>query len=462
VASDDAYVKLAGHPVLRPGGDGGAGGMMSLVGGAARGLGFSTDDSESFARDAAGRLASGPRNFVALPSERDLVSKSAFRFTLNAAEKAAGGSGGAWTVWGRGDAAGFDGRFDHDFSMDGDSVAAHLGIDYRSLSNVLMGMALSRRQGNVDYEFSGPESGDGDISMDLTSVHPYVHWSSRRGLSVWGALGAGRGGAELADDSGRADTDLKMFMVAAGTRGELFSRGALGLALKADAFSVRIDTDGREDLPEVNAESSRMRVALEGRAATQLEGGSRLTGRVEFGVRVDGGDAETGTGTELGATMGYDHPGGLRMQARGRFLLSNGKNDFDEWGASMEIALDPGVSGQGLQFSLTPAYGRASSGMDALWNRHAADALPGSDSGHRLGLAARVGYGWEMPGTRAVLTPFGEMKMLDGGSRRVRLGAEVARWNLGRSALALQLYGEQTKARRDTDRRVAMSVRWDF
>ena len=317
----------------------------------------------------------------------------------------------------------------------------------------------------MDYDIRGAGANGGDVEMDLNSVHPYLHWSANERLSLWGTLGAGQGGASLSDDSGAVDTDLKMFMAAVGTRGELLTLGGVNLALKADAFQVRLDADGREELPEAQAESSRLRLALEGRSAMMLDGGARVTGGAEVGVRVDGGDAGTGVGTELGASVGYAHPGGLNIVARGRFLLTNGENEFDQWGASVEVTLDPGASGRGLQFSLVPTYGKASGGMDALWDGDKGpEALLGSDTDNDLALAARVGYGFDLPGPRGVLTPFGEMSLRDGDSRRLRLGAEIGRWRLGRSALALEFYGEQneTGGAGVVDRRVVMNARWSF
>lgn len=466
-ASGGDYVKLAGRPVTPAAGEsGGSAGAMSWVGGAVKWLGVDFDDSASLARDVQKVATSGGFRVVHLPGESDLLSKSAFQVTLNQGDRGTPGSGGGlWTVWGRGDAGGFDGRFDDDFSMEGDVFAAHLGLDYRMARGLLMGVALSRRQGKVDYDIGGGGANDGDIEMDLNSVHPYLHWSPNQRLSLWGTLGTGQGGASLSDDSGTVDTDLKMFMAAAGTRGALLSLGGINVALKADVFQVRLDTDGREELPKVQAEASRLRLALEGRSAMALAGGARLTGGAEVGMRVDGGDAKTGVGTELGASVGYVHPAGLNIVARGRFLLTNGENELDQWGASVEVTLDPGAAGHGLQFKLVPAYGRASSGMDALWNSDDGPAtLLGSDSGHDLALAARVGYGFELPGPRGVLTPFGEMSLQGGDWRRLRLGAEIGRWRLGRSALALELYGEQDRAGRDreTDRRVVMNARWNF
>ena len=466
-ASGGSYVKLGGRPLTPAGGGSGeSAGAMGWVGGAVKWLGVDFDDSASLARDVQRVATSEGYRVIELPSERDLMSRSAFQLVLN---QGAGGTpgkgGGLWTLWGRGDLGRFDGRFDGDFSMEGDVFAAHLGVDYRLARGLLMGVALSRRQGQVDYDIRGAGANGGDVEMDLNSVHPYLHWSANERLSLWGTLGAGQGGASLSDDSGAVDTDLKMFMAAVGTRGELLSLGGVNLALKADAFQVRLDADGREELPEAQAESSRLRLALEGRSAMMLDGGARVTGGAEVGVRVDGGDAGTGVGTELGASVGYAHPGGLNIVARGRFLLTNGENEFDQWGASVEVTLDPGASGRGLQFSLVPTYGKASNGMDALWDGDKGpEALLGSDTDNDLALAARVGYGFDLPGTRGVLTPFGEMSLRDGDSRRLRLGAEIGRWRLGRSALALEFYGEQneTGGAGVVDRRVVMNARWSF
>ena len=131
----------------------------------------------------------------------------------------------------------------------------------------------------------------------------------------------------VTDDDLSEPAETFLFMAAAGTRGELLSLGGVDLALKADVFQVRLDADGREELPETEAEASRLRLALDGRKSIALGGGARLRGAAELGVRVDGGDAETGVGTELGASVGYAHPAGLNVVARGRFVLGNGENE---------------------------------------------------------------------------------------------------------------------------------------
>ena len=81
---------------------------------------------------------------------------------------------------------------------------------------------------------------------------------------------------------------------------------------------------------------------------------AKLTPGLEFGLRHDGGDAETGTGVEVGGSLRYaDAASGLSVEARGRTLIAHEAAGFGEWGgASASVRLDPGAEGRGLSFSL--------------------------------------------------------------------------------------------------------------
>ena len=60
-----------------------------------------------------------------------------------------------------------------------------------------------------------------------------------------------------------------------------------------------------------------MRAVLDGSRTFSLAGGATLAPSLELGVRHDGGDAETGTGLEFGAGLGYADPSpGLDMALR--------------------------------------------------------------------------------------------------------------------------------------------------
>lgn len=56
-----------------------------------------------------------------------------------------------------------------------------------------------------------------------------------------------------------------------------------------------------------------------------------LTPTVEFGVRCDGSDAETGAGVEFGGSLGYaDAARGLSVVVRERTLVAHGDAVYGE------------------------------------------------------------------------------------------------------------------------------------
>ena len=219
---------------------------------------------------------------------------------------------------------------------------------------------------------------------------------------------------QSANDRGRPEpvttrTDLAMRLAAVGGRGALMEAdetGGIDLGLRADAFHVETESDPVSNEGTTTAVASRVRLALEGRRAFRMGGGT-LTPGLEVGLRHDGGDAETGTGVELGGRIAYEDPEtGLSMEARVRTLVAHEDSDYREWGASGAVRLAPGERGRGLSFSLSPTWGSASSGLDRLWSvRDAGGLAPGHqfEAGQRL--AGELGYGLGLFGDRLTGTP---------------------------------------------------------
>ena len=382
-------------------------------------------------------------------SSEELLTGSSFHLT--------GGGGGrgladTWSLWGGGSISRFKGEPEPRFSMEGDVASGQVGFDFRAREDVLAGVALNYSEGDTDYRFI--EGTKGTIDTSLTSLHPYVHWSPRERLGVWGMLGVGKGKATLDDgDSEPVGTNLDMWMGAAGARNELARWFDLDWALKADAFHVRIESEAREDLlPAVGADAYRMRAALEGsRSWKELDGPEVLTGNVELGGRTDGGDADDGLGVELGGGLAYAHPEmGLDVSARGRGVLAHQAWGFKDWGFSLAASFDPGVPGRGLYLSVEPAWGNSASGVDEMWrtarlaeasqNGSGDDTRPAADPD--MALAAQTGYGLGLMDDRALLTPFGATTLSDEHSW-VRLGTRLTLSAPHDTGFEFELYGEQ-------------------
>ena len=426
-------------------GEGSNGGLSGWVNTALDFAGIDVDSDHGLfweAAQAAG-ISSGRLNLDLLPDADDLLRGSSFEMPLG------GGSNGApsrWTLWGvGGDMSAFQGRPEDRFSMDGEVFAGHMGLDYRVNDTLLAGTIVSHSSGEVDYRFSGPAGDDGGIRMELASAHPYAHWAPLPGLTVWGSVGFGRGSATLADDKGEADTDISMRMLAVGSRRELMSVGRVDLAMKADAFLVQMQSAEREYLHGVVADTSRVRLALEGSRSFEFANGSSLTGSLEVGGLADGGDAETGAGAELGAGFTYMHPAGLGVQARGHVLLTHEDSEFEQWGAGLTVNFDRGTPGEGLFFSFAPTWGTPSTGAEGMWtSTRATQALLATGSAQLgMNMDTQVGYGLNLPSGKGLLTLVSEVGKPSGGPSRLRLGTRLGRLRTNGSRLDLELLGER-------------------
>lgn len=363
-------------------------------------------------------------------SAGQVLSRSSFNLPLGTRQDATNGS--AWTLWGRGNVSGFSGKPKDDFEMDGDVFSGYLGLDYRARTNVLLGVAVSHAAGKVDYETAADDRGR--VDTGLTSVMPYAHWTVRPGLGVWGLLGAGWGEAELTDPDREVKTDIHMLMAAGGARQEVATLYGVDLAVKTDAFLVALESDAKTDLiDEAKADAEQVRLMLEGRREWTVSEYARLVPSLELGGRWDAGSAETGAGAELAGGVAYAHTKlGLGIEARGRYLLAHEKDDFEDWGASLMLRIDPAVPGRGLWLTLAPLWGGSTAadassvwgGERAIRASHDFDA----NSAHGLGpeqVDLEVGYGLTTHEGRGILTSYGGVSLAQAGARGYRLGGRM-------------------------------------
>ena len=379
-------------------------------------------------------------------SPRELLLGSAFRLSGGEDE-----SSSAWTAWGRIASSGFSGAEDG-VRLDGDVTSGFLGVDL-ARERWLAGLAVSVSdgEGSFDLVTDGMIEDKGKIASKLTSVFPYARYRLTERLEVWGLAGYGTGEltlTELADAIRPQDvvteTGISMRMGAIGAYGQMFSPGETGgleLAVKGDAFWVRMESEAVGSLRSGRMEAStgdasRLRAVVQGSRSFKLEAEGRFTPSLEVGFRHDGGDAETGAGIEVGAGARFTRPG-FAMEAAVNKLVMHEDSDFEQWGASGSIRLDSGAGGQGLSVSLMPAWGAAPSGADHLWSlANTRDFAPDEDYQARWNLETEIGYGYRLSATEGVLTPYAGLSLAGAGNRSYRAGA---RWKIRpRTALRMQ------------------------
>ena len=371
---------------------------------------------------------------------REVLLGSAFHW---ASGDETGGPG--FTAWGRVTAGGFDAEEAHrqgSVQMDGEVTTGIVGAD-AAWERWLAGLAVSVSEGEGTYAYG--DIGEGKLESTLTGVHPYARFEVNERVQAWGLLGFGTGEMTIRPKThAPISTDIDMRLGAVGAQGTLMQAGEGGgvdLVLKADAFLVRMESAKAPNTEATQADASRLRLALEGSRSFALGPSAALTPGLEVGLRHDGGDAETGTGVELGGRIAYSNAAsGLSIEARARTLIAHEDSGYEEWGASGSVRLDPGTSGRGLSFTLAPTLGAASSGVERLWSLRDAQELTNDDEFEPEGrLDAEVGYGLPVLGALTG-TPYAGLGLAD-SARDYRLG-----WRLtpGGRALDFELGLEGT------------------
>ena len=371
-------------------------------------------------------------------TEREALMQSSFR--LQSERDDAGAP--AWTAWGRLSAASFEAETDG-VELSGDVTTGLVGADVGT-DEWTAGIALSSARGDGPFALTGERASSrasGTVESSLTSVHPYGQIQMTDRVALWAIGGYGAGEMTIAEEGGTPmETDIDMMMAAFGVRGDVLETSAgdaFDLVLKSDALWLRATSDATSEMVEAQADVTRLRLVLDASRSFEAGTGATLTPSIEAGIRRDGGDAEEGTGFEVGAGLRYQ-ANGISIEGAVRGLLAHEDTDYREWGASGAIRIDPGAGGRGLSFSIAPAWGNASSGAERMWSaRDAAGLAPGDDFEATSRLEAELGYGLRAPRGLGAITPYTGLTLSDGGARTWRAGA---RWKLSQ-AMSVNLEG---------------------
>ena len=445
-----SHLTFAGQRLDLSGEGAGAGaGLANAVVGLARA--FGAEEAPATSDDPWNDPAAAPARSM---STRELLLGTSFRAVLGE------GAGSQLTSWGQGASVSHFSGAVPGLSLSGESATGALGMDYER-GALLAGFAMTHSLGEGTAHGAGQTWAMGS---SVTTMLPYARFALSERISAWGMAGTGAGGLTLDLEDAAAQryrTDLSMTLAAAGVRGDLLTptQGASGLALalKADAFWVRTESDalstpGVGNLAAARADATRLRAVLDGSRTFALAGGATLAPSLELGVRHDGGDAATGTGLELGAGLGFADPSrGLDMALRVHGIAAHAGDGYREWGVSGSLRLAPGAAGRGLSMSLTPSYGADPGGSERLWTLPDAHALTANgDAPASSRLDTELGYGLPVFGGGFTGTPNVGLGLSD-TAREVRLGWRLTPAAGGDTGFELSLDATRRESAGDGD-----------
>ena len=360
----------------------------------------------------------------------DIRLRSAFHLSSGRGEGP--GAGPAFTAWGRVATGGFEAEEDG-VTMNGDVTTGLVGFD-AEWERALAGVMFSQSEGEGSYRQLDPANGDdaGTVESLLTGVYPYARVDLNRQVSAWALAGMGSGELTLHREGVKPmPTDISMRMGAIGVKGQVLDGSGpigIGLDVKSDAMWVGTKSADTSELAPSEGDVTRLRLILQGERSFEAGNGATFTPSAEVGLRHDGGDAEKGTGVEVGAGLRYT-VGAVTIEAQARTLVAHEASSYEKWGASGAIRVTPSASGRGLTLSIAPAWGQTGSAAERLWSAHDAGAL-GTDSEFEpeSRLEIDAGYGFGLAHGRGVLTPYAGMTLGDTGNRTVHAGT---RWQVG-------------------------------
>ena len=289
-------------------------------------------------------------------------------------------------------------------------------------------------------------------------MHPYVRLALDDLSEVWAILGASRGKLlhqrhQSASGAAREeeDSDVTMLMGAAGMRRALTTIGGIDLALLGDAGFGSLKSGGRDGLPAIDnqainnlsVDAWRARLGFSGSHTIQLEDLATFTPFVEIVGRYDGG-GDSNTGLEVSGGLQYANPvTGLGIELRASYLPFYAESDYREYGFSFSASASPGIGGEGLAMAVATSLGPQTGSTAALWRENLLGSANASDTlAESLTLNAEIGYGFPVVGSKSVLTPFGGVRLRNGGGQQIRTGMRFGQM-LSARPWNLELSGEQ-------------------
>ncbi|MGI9310850.1 MAG: cadherin-like beta sandwich domain-containing protein [bacterium] len=352
-----------------------------------------------------------------------------------------GDGAGVWLGGSYQNLGGEDGTLD----WDGELYSVQVGADARFNNGTLAGAAVSRSEGEWDYQTADVDGKpvEGTIELSTTSVHPYLAWRRVGGMDIWASVGYGEGdldNRETTNGGAQASGDVELRSASLGiASGDLAVDDASTMRLKFDAQVANMEVDYDDATTDLDVASRRVRVGMEfGGGATN---GTRRA--FEFGARYDGGDVRSGVGIELGGHLTHDTGDGVSASLNARALLAHG-GEHDEWGVSGTLRYAPGADGQGLSWRVEPGWGVTRSGVGRLWTESAAELAGDSDDESFDPIArmeSEIAHGFAFG--EGMLTPYTGLRLSDGG-RDYRFGG---RYKL--IALPLEMSVEAYRKQRD-------------
>ena len=328
------------------------------------------------------------------------------------------------TLWGSGNYRNLETDDANVIEWGGDVFSANLGLDMRLNPRLLIGIAITWSEAELDYSDNAVATA-GRYDYELVSTSPYLGWHAGETVAIWLAAGFGEGEVTLfnaADDSHINSSKISVQSLSGGLKVQLLGGDSGKLSLVSDLSHSQTELDNAGDGQSLTLAGQRARLSLKTERALTLASGN-ITPFAQLGLRYDGGESEhTGTGIEAAAGMKAAFSNGWQITINARSLLES-STSYRDWEMSGAIHFQPPSAQAGWSFSFEPRYGGelASGGIEQLWQQGL--QTPAEPTAASLSWRSELGYGFR-PRRNRQWTYYGGMAA-DLNSSQVHIGSRL-------------------------------------
>ena len=344
---------------------------------------------------------------------------------------------GHWSLWGAGELRSFNGDDDsdaQDLSYSGSMRAGWLGADYQFSNSWLAGLALSFSSAESNYNYrlgsDASDAGSGKTETQLTTFYPYGSFQLTERLMLWGTVGIGFGDLQHQSDGAdqEQDGELKVQLAAIGFEQKLSSLAAWQFSLAGDLGIVKSSTEWQDNagLEDQSISITRARLGVN----SSFPFTENTTAYLNLKGRLDGGDLQMGAAEVL---LGLRYRTGrfsALLQGRQTYAFDG---TYSESGILGQLRFSSQQDGTGLVLQLQPSYGpygEVGGEQASLWSDQQLNALTGwngdgQQQGGAMALKSTMGYGFRLPDSNVLLTPFAEVAFTEESNQQTSLGISM-------------------------------------
>ena len=316
----------------------------------------------------------------------------------------------------------------------GQSLSGQLGFDTKIENRILVGMALSRAETDVDFNIEPGEVLD--VHLHTSILYPYFglnldEWNTQLQTTTgFGQMLISVENSENNVDKNTTDILISDFRASKQlyTNEKLESENTKSLSIVGQTSYIKsIDKEGQDLGYNSQISLSDTKLVAEARQNIEFESNSVLDQMVSFGVYSQNNDSESDIGLELLGESEFSIPYGISVKGQGHLEVVNSDSESD-WYIGGSINYDENLDGVGTNLTFSPVLGKNKKiGTTLNWHRDNLFSLKDPSSEEiEFRINSKLGYGVSVFENLGTITPFTDLQISNKYFNEFNIGTRLA------------------------------------